>query len=100
MAIALLRRAGFTNITEGREWRSEDRTRTIKMLTQEQNDPAIKANALTRIALFGKNIKLSRDVAQSGSAPEWGSGGRKFESSHPDQKFQGFTKNIVNPFFV
>ncbi len=26
-----------------------------------------------------------RDVAQPGSAPEWGSGGRWFESSHPDQ---------------
>ena len=26
-----------------------------------------------------------RDVAQFGSAPDWGSGGRWFESSHPDQ---------------
>lgn len=26
-----------------------------------------------------------RDVAQPGSAPEWGSGGRRFKSSHPDQ---------------
>ena len=26
-----------------------------------------------------------RDVAQPGSAPDWGSGGRWFESSHPDQ---------------
>ena len=26
----------------------------------------------------------SRDVAQSGSAPEWGSGGRRFESGRPD----------------
>ena len=25
-----------------------------------------------------------RDVAQSGSAPEWGSGGRRFESGRPD----------------
>jgi hypothetical protein len=24
-------------------------------------------------------------VAQPGSAPDWGSGGRWFESSHPDQ---------------
>ena len=29
-----------------------------------------------------------RDVAQSGSAPEWGSGGRRFKSSHPDQKIK------------
>ncbi len=27
---------------------------------------------------------FSRDVAQSGSAPEWGSGGRRFESGRPD----------------
>ena len=26
----------------------------------------------------------SRDVAQSGSAPEWGSGGRGFKSRRPD----------------
>ena len=26
----------------------------------------------------------SRDVAQSGSVPEWGSGGREFESRRPD----------------
>src|SRR5262245_54898660 len=26
-----------------------------------------------------------RDVAQPGSAPAWGAGGRRFKSSHPDQ---------------
>ena len=25
-----------------------------------------------------------RDVAQSGSVPAWGAGGREFESHHPD----------------
>ena len=29
--------------------------------------------------------RMKRDVAQPGSAPDWGSGGRWFESSHPDQ---------------
>ncbi len=28
----------------------------------------------------------SRDVAQLGSAPEWGSGGRRFESGRPDSE--------------
>ena len=28
----------------------------------------------------------NRDVAQSGSAPEWGSGGREFKSRRPDQQ--------------
>ena len=27
----------------------------------------------------------TRDVAQPGSAPVWGTGGRRFESGHPDQ---------------
>jgi hypothetical protein len=40
-------------------------------------------------ALTGKNIAVIsntkiRDVAQSGSAPEWGSGGREFKSRRPD----------------
>jgi hypothetical protein len=30
-------------------------------------------------------VKLIRDVAQPGSVPAWGAGGRWFESSHPDQ---------------
>ncbi len=31
-----------------------------------------------------------RDVAQSGSAPEWGSGGRRFESGRPDLAVRAF----------
>ena len=27
---------------------------------------------------------IRRDVAQLGSAPAWGAGGRRFKSSHPD----------------
>jgi len=30
-------------------------------------------------------VFICRDVAQTGSAPEWGSGGRRFKSSRPDQ---------------
>ena len=33
-----------------------------------------------------------RGVAQSGRAPAWGVGGRRFESDHPDQK----KKRVVN----
>ena len=33
-----------------------------------------------------KQTKAARGVAQPGSAPEWGSGGRRFESGHPDHK--------------
>ena len=45
-----------------------------------------------------KTSSKCRDVAQSGSALEWGSRGRRFKSSHPDQKFQGLTVKSVSPF--
>ena len=32
-------------------------------------------------------LKASRGVAQPGSAPEWGSGGRRFKSVHPEANF-------------
>ena len=39
-------------------------------------------------------IRFSRrDVAQPGSALEWGSRGRRFKSSHPDQELQGLTRD-------
>ena len=37
-------------------------------------------------------IAERRGVAQSGRAPAWGVGGRRFESDHPDQK----KKRVVN----
>ena len=43
-----------------------------------------------------------RGVAQSGRAPAWGVGGRRFESDHPDQKntkaVNESTKTSVNSF--
>ena len=35
--------------------------------------------------LFKCWFKSIRDVAQPGSAPHWGCGGRRFKSGHPDQ---------------
>ena len=47
---------------------------------------------------------LSRDVAQSGSAPEWGSGGPEFKSPRPDHSFQvkreGWLSGEPSLFFV
>ena len=46
-----------------------------------------------------------RGVAQPGSAPEWGSGGRRFKSSRPDQlikalpDFVGGAFSTIGPFF-
>ena len=39
---------------------------------------------------------LSRGVAQPGSAPQWGCGGRRFESSHPDH-FPGLSRKLFLP---
>ena len=42
-------------------------------------------------------------MAQSGRAPAWGVGGRRFESDHPDQKkkkaVNASTETSVNSFF-
>ena len=35
--------------------------------------------------MLAYNSRFGRGVAQPGSAPAWGAGGRKFESSRPDQ---------------
>ena len=41
----------------------------------------------------------SRGVAQPGSAPAWGAGGRRFESVHPDQsKHSKFCGHFVGSF--
>lgn len=40
-------------------------------------------------SLFGSRFGAQRDVAQPGSAPEWGSGGRGFKSRRPDLINQG-----------
>jgi hypothetical protein len=42
----------------------------------------------------------SRDVAQPGSVPVSGSGGRKFKSSHPDHLNQGLNGFPLGPFLV
>src|SRR3989304_9481221 len=39
---------------------------------------------------------MYRGVAQSGSAPEWGSGGRWFKSSRPDQVFNSISSGCCS----
>jgi hypothetical protein len=43
------------------------------------------AGVVLRSVYACASMSLGRGVAQSGSAPEWGSGGRWFKSSRPDQ---------------
>ena len=42
------------------------------------------ADEFLRALEQAKLLKLSRAVAQLGSAPDWGSGGRRFKSCQPD----------------
>lgn len=39
-------------------------------------------------------------MAQLGSAPEWGSGGRRFKSSHPDNVLLNFMFNLKEHFVI
>ena len=47
---------------------------------------AIRVSSIPQLRAIGPSFTflLPRDVAQPGSAPEWGSGGRRFESGRPD----------------
>ena len=47
---------------------------------------------------FGVVLFSRRDVAQPGSALEWGSRGRRFKSFHPDQRFKGIHGNMNSLF--
>lgn len=48
------------------------------------------------LAFFNREFGR-RDVAQSGSAPQWGCGGRWFESSRPDHRSQKALETAVRP---
>ncbi len=43
---------------------------------------------MKNLRVLYNGLKNSRDVAQSGSVPEWGSGGREFKSRRPDFLFR------------
>ena len=48
---------------------------------------------------ISKNLKTEyRDVAQFGSAPRLGRGGRTFESCHPDHLKKDFQQNVESLF--
>jgi hypothetical protein len=43
----------------------------------------------------GSPVSAQRDMAQFGSAPGWGPGGRQFESVCPDQDLNGSSEAAV-----
>ena len=51
----------------------------------------VLSNSALNVKQNFDNISLKtkrRGVAQPGSAPEWGSGGRRFKSGHPDHRYK------------
>ncbi len=45
-------------------------------------------------------LKINRlGVAQLGRVPEWGSGGRRFKSSHPDQR-KSLNRTVQRDFLL
>lgn len=49
----------------------------------------------------GSDPRSGRDVAQFGSAPDWGSGGRRFKSGRPDLiKVLSWEKNPVRDLCI
>jgi hypothetical protein len=70
--------------------------RDVRQLARRAADNVLCAGELpvmesaTRLrALSARLLSGGRDVAQPGSAPEWGSGGRGFKSRRPDDIRQG-----------
>ena len=61
----------------------------------------LKISATFALHLFNVSYKwIFRDVAQAGSAPGWGSGGRKFESCRPDKEgFYQYCKLVKLNFY-
>ena len=57
---------------------------SVRRLRQRQRRTRLAGGVLPTTFLRLSAIRGGRDVAQSGSAPEWGSGGRGFESRRPD----------------
>ena len=53
--------------------------------------------------LLPNDLASKTDAAESGRAPAWGVGGRRFESDHPDQKTKAVnvsSNRLVNSFYV
>src|ERR1700704_1191046 len=57
--------------------------------------PRIPTNTLTR-KRYNRTTRASRGVAQPGSAPALGAGGRAFKSPRPDQWNQSLTATSEN----
>jgi hypothetical protein len=73
-------------------------SKSVILYREDAEKSTRKEILLTEQPETGYTDNSRRGVAQPGSAPASGAGGRKFESSRPDQRNQGVTV-IPWPFF-
>ena len=62
------------------------------------HSPSIVLKTLIEGVIFICYTHHRRGVAQPGSAPAWGAGGRRFKSSRPDQLFYRTAKS--SPLYI
>ena len=85
VAAARVRRAGRASRFQLRSVDARDRRRAGTAKPPRRRLRALTAVTPSRRRRREASLGRFRDVAQPGSAPDWGSGGRRFESCHPDQ---------------
>ena len=71
-----------------RPWRKDLYQRYMGVVNTFVNSDAEDGNHKEESSRLSTDAAASRGVAQSGRAPAWGVGGRRFESDHPDQKIK------------
>ena len=69
-----------------RPWRKDLYQRYMGVVNTFVNSEAALANHEEKPPYLIAGAGTNHGIAQSGRAPAWGVGGRRFESDHPDQK--------------
>jgi hypothetical protein len=77
-------------ISGKRPWRKDLYQRYIGVVNTFVNSEAEDGNHKDESSGLSTDAGTRRGVAQSGRAPAWGVGGRRFESDHSDQKTKSF----------
>ena len=75
-----------------RLWRKDLYQRYMGVVNTFVNSDGALANHEEKTPYLIADAGTNHGMAQSGRAPAWGVGGRRFESDHPDQK----KKRVVN----
>ena len=83
-----------------RPWRKDLYQRYMGVVNTFVNSEAEGVNHQEESSRLSTDAGARRGVAQSGRAPAWGVGGRRFESDHPDQRKKKRPLETSGLFFV